>query len=560
MKNRNINGAEIILEVLKRAGVTDIFGYPGGTVIPIYDALYDFKGITHYLVRHEQGAIHCADGYARTKKTVGVCFATSGPGATNLVTGIMTAYMDSIPILAITGQVSSSSLGKDSFQETDISGITSPITKHNYLIRDIKELPYILKEAFYLAKHGRPGPVLVDIPKDIQLEIISYEEFESLYSIKIKKIEKFVEKYTFSEVLKVQEYILNSKKPLLIIGGGILSSNAVIEIKKLSSSLNIPVVSTLMGLGIYSKQEKEFLGMIGMHGLMGANQALHRCDLLIGVGLRFDDRIIGDKINFSPHSKKIHIDIDRAEIGKNIIPDLFLVGDAKKILNEILELKIKKNFFNWVEHFSKCKLSKEKTLNPISILNTLNEIINENFIIVTDVGQHQMFTAQHINILKPYQFCTSGGAGTMGFGLPAAIGAQIANPDKKVIAILGDGGFQMTQQELILLAQYKLPIKVLIFNNNVLGMVKQWQELFHNKRYSQVKWEINPNFIKIAEAHHVAGIAINNFEDLKNLKTYIHSSKPMLIELKIPDNQNVYPIIPSGKSFENVIVDDFYGE
>lgn len=558
MENKNINGAKIILEVLKRLGVTDIFGYPGGTVIPIYDALYDFKGIAHYLVRHEQGAVHCADGYARTKKTVGVCLATSGPGATNLVTGIMTAYMDSIPILAITGQVSSSSLGKDSFQETDISGITSPITKHNYLIRSIKELPYILKEAFHLAKHGRPGPILIDIPKDIQLEIMSYDEFESLYAVEVKKIEKFSEKYIFSEILKVQEYILNSKKPLLLIGGGILTSHAVSEIKKLSSTLNIPVVSTLMGLGIYSKHEKEFLGMIGMHGLMRANQALHNCDLLIGVGLRFDDRITGDKINFSPYSKKIHIDIDRAEIGKNITPDLALVGDAKKILNEILELKINKNFSIWKDSFPNYKSPEEKTINPISILNALNEIIDENYIIVTDVGQHQMFTAQHINILAPYQFCTSGGAGTMGFGLPAAIGAQIANPTKKVIAILGDGGFQMTQQELILLAQYKLPIKILIFNNNVLGMVKQWQELFHKKRYSQVIWDMSPNFIKIAEAHYVNGVVMDSFEDLMNLKTYLQSSEPVLIDLKIPDNQNVYPIIPSGKSFKNIITGDFY--
>ncbi len=550
---KEITGAKIVLETLKYLGVKDIFGYPGGAVIPIYDALYDFEGLQHYMARHEQGAVHSADGYARTKKVPGVCLATSGPGATNLVTGIMTAHMDSIPLLVITGQVSTSFLGKDSFQESDIIGITSPITKNNYLVRDIFQLPDILKEAYILSKHGRPGPVLVDIPKNIQEQKIDYDKFKNLLEKDIKKINKFKSLYEENEILEFQKLFNSSKKPVLVVGGGVLNGDCVKEVREFVERTKIPVVSTLMGLGIFNKDDEKYFGMIGMHGLVEANRAVDKCDLLICVGMRFDDRIVGDKSKFSPNSKKIHIEIDRAEINKNILVDLPIVGDAKDILKQTLELDLKDDFETWSESFKREDVTDEKDLNQISTLNMLNEILDERYIVVTDVGQHQMFTAQHLDIKKPFQFCTSGGAGTMGYGLPAAIGAQVANPDKKVIAILGDGGFQMNQQELILLTQYNLPVKVLIFNNGALGMVKQWQELFNNKRYSSVILDINPDFVKLANAHYVEGEKIENIHNLKRLKDILEDDNPYLVDIQMSYEHNVYPIIPAGKSFEHTI-------
>lgn len=548
-----ISGAKIVLETLKYLGVTDIFGYPGGAVIPIYDALYDFKGINHYMARHEQGAVHSADGYARTKKNPGVCLATSGPGATNLVTGIMTAHMDSIPILTITGQVGTAALGKDSFQESDIIGITSPITKNNYLVRSLFELPKVLKEAYELSKHGRPGPVLVDIPKNIQEQEMEYSQFEELLKIEVESIKKFKSLYTEKEIFDFEKYLKNSKKPVLIVGGGILNSRCVDEVRKFANRIKIPIVSTLMGLGIFNRSDEEYLGMIGMHGLKEANRAVDECDLLIAIGMRFDDRIVGDKTKFSPNSKKIHIDIDRAEMNKNIVVDLPIIGDAKEVLERVLKLDLKENFQEWRTTLKRDEFIEKECLNQLAVLNVLNEVIDENYIVVTDVGQHQMFTAQYLDIKKPFQFCTSGGAGTMGYGLPAAIGAQVANRDKKVILIVGDGGFQMNQQELILLRQYNLPVKILIFNNGALGMVKQWQELFNNRRYSSVILDINPDFVKLGNAHFVDGERIDNLKKLKNIKKFLENDKPYLLDIKMSYDYNVYPIIPAGKSYEHTI-------
>lgn len=548
-----INGATIILETLKRLGVTDIFGYPGGTVIPIYDALYDFKGINHYLVRHEQGAAHAADGYARTKNKVGVCIATSGPGATNLVTGIMTAYMDSIPILAITGQVSRESLGKDSFQESDICGITAPVTKHNYLVKTIQELPRIIREAYFLAKSGRPGPILVDIPKDIQLEKISMEEFEKNWLSQKKVLDKFKRKYVEKDIGIFRDMILESKKPVFILGGGILSSGATKTIKRLMKRLNAPSVSTLMGMGVVPSDFSGYIGMIGMHGIHIANEAVEESDLIVAIGMRFDDRIVGDKKSFAKNAKIIHLDIDEAEIGKNIIPDFSIVGDAREVLNKLLSLDFEKDFSLWRDSIFKSRDKESYKLNQISVLNQLNSLIDNNTIVVTDVGQHQMFTAQHLKFGKPYNFCSSSGAGTMGYGIPAAIGAQVANPDKKVVAIVGDGGFQMTQQELILLKQYSLPVKVIILNNNVLGMVRQWQELFHNKRFSQIDLSINPDFMKLADAYGVESLKISDMASLSLIDEAIKNNKPMVIEVLVSKDFNVYPIIPPGKGFKDTL-------
>lgn len=548
-----INGATIVLETLKRLGVTDIFGYPGGAVIPIYDALYDFEGVKHYLVRHEQGAAHAADGYARTKNKVGVCIATSGPGATNLVTGIMTSYMDSIPILAITGQVSSESLGKDSFQESDICGITAPITKHNYLVKTIQELPRIIREAYSLAKSGRPGPVLVDIPKDIQLQKISIEEFEKNWLYQKKLLDKFKRKYIEKDIEIFRDMILESEKPVFILGGGILSSGATKTVKKLLKRVSAPSVSTLMGMGVVPSNFPGYMGMIGMHGIYTANKAVEESDLVIAIGMRFDDRIVGNKNSFAKNAKIIHLDIDEAEIGKNIIPDFSIVGDAREILNKLLSLDFEKDFSQWKNSIFKRKTEEAHQLNQVSVLNQINTFIDDNTIIVTDVGQHQMFAAQHLKFGKPYNFCSSSGAGTMGYGIPAAIGAQIANPDKKVIAIVGDGGFQMTQQELILLKQYSLPVKVIILNNNALGMVRQWQELFHNKRFSQIDLSINPDFMKLADAYGIESLKISDRSSLSSIEEAIKNNKPMVIEVLVSKDFNVYPIIPPGKDFKDTL-------
>ena len=558
-----IKGARILLECLSRLGINEIFGYPGGAVIPIYDELYSFKGIKHYFARHEQGAVHEADGYARSTGKVGVCLATSGPGATNLVTGIMTAHMDSIPLLVITGQVSSSLLGKDAFQESDIVGITVPITKNNYLVQDIKDLPRILKEAYYIASTGRPGPVLVDIPRDIQLQEIPYDEFNKIYEnhFSLEGYNPVYEGHK-GQIKTAIKMIKDSKKPLIIAGAGILKAHAYEELKEFVEKTNIPVAMTLLGLGSFSGNHELALGMIGMHGTTYANYAANEADLIIAAGMRFDDRVTGNPQKFVPNAKIIHIDIDPAEIGKNKLIDVPIVGDLKNVLADLNEKAPKVSNDEWLKYIKKLKkdysLKYRKTeddiLIPQEILSEIDKITKGNVIVATDVGQHQMWAAQYLTFNNPYSILTSGGAGTMGFGLPAAIGAQVANPNKKVLAVVGDGGFQMTFQELMLIKEYKLPVKIFIINNSYLGMVRQWQELFHEKRYSSVDLSYNPDFIKIGEAYGIKSIQLTNKKDLKkNLKKILESDEAVLVECIVEKEENVYPMIPAGKDVSYIV-------
>ena len=558
-----IKGARILLECLSRLGINEIFGYPGGAVIPIYDELYSFKEIKHYFARHEQGAVHEADGYARSTGKVGACLATSGPGATNLVTGIMTAHMDSIPLLVITGQVSSSLLGKDAFQESDIVGITVPITKNNYLVQDIKDLPRILKEAYYIASTGRPGPVLVDIPRDIQLQEIPYDEFNKIYEnhFSLEGYNPVYEGHK-GQIKTAIKMIKDSKKPLIIAGAGILKAHAYEELKEFVEKTNIPVAMTLLGLGSFPGNHELALGMIGMHGTTYANYAANEADLIIAAGMRFDDRVTGNPQKFIPNAKIIHIDIDPAEIGKNKLIDVPIVGDLKNVLTDLNEKAPKVSYDEWLKQIKKWKkeysLTYRKTeddiLIPQEILSEIDKITKGNVIVATDVGQHQMWAAQYLTFNNPYSILTSGGAGTMGFGLPAAIGAQVANPNKKVLAVVGDGGFQMTFQELMLIKEYNLPVKIFIINNSYLGMVRQWQELFHEKRYSSVDLSYNPDFIKIGEAYGIKSIQLKNKKDLKkNLKKILESDEAVLVECIVEKEENVYPMIPAGKDVSCIV-------
>ena len=563
MSTETISGARIVLECLYRLGVKDIFGYPGGAVIPIYDEIYKYDKINHYFARHEQGAAHEADGYARVSGKIGVCLATSGPGATNLVTGIMTAHMDSIPMLAITGQVSSSLLGKDAFQESDIVGITVPITKMNYLIQDINDLPRIIKEAYYIAVTGRPGPVLIDIPRDIQLQKITYQEFEKLYE-KNFNLEGYDPTYKGhqGQIKRALKLIKEAKKPLIIAGAGILKAKASEDLREFAEKTDTPVTMTLLGLGTFSGNHELSLGMLGMHGTVYANYATDEADLIIAAGIRFDDRITGNPEKFCPKAKIIHIDIDPAEIEKNKRADVPIVGDLKNVLTELNKELEQLKHKEWVDKIKEWKkeyplvyreVSQDKLI-PQEVLEELNNILKGDAIIVTDVGQHQMWAAQFITYTNPDTIVTSGGAGTMGFGLPAAIGAQVAMPHKKVVLVVGDGGFQMTFQELMMIKQYKLPVKVLIINNSFLGMVRQWQEIFNDRRYSFVNLDYNPDFIKIGEAYGIKSVQLKTKEDLKNkLKDLINSDEGVLIDCIVEKEENVYPMIPAGTSVAQMV-------
>ncbi len=563
MSSEMINGAKILLECLYRLGIRDIFGYPGGAVIPIYDEIYKYGKINHYFSRHEQGAAHEADGYARASGKVGVCLATSGPGATNLVTGIMTAHMDSIPILAITGQVGSPLLGKDAFQESDIVGITVPITKMNYLVQNIKDLPRILKEAYYIASTGRPGPVLIDIPKDIQLQEISYDEFNKLYE-KDFHLEGYDPTYKGhqGQIKRALKLIKEAKRPLIIAGAGILKARASKELKKLAEKIDSPVTTTLLGLGAFPSSHELSLGMLGMHGTVAANYATDEADLIIAAGIRFDDRITGNPDKFCKKARIIHIDIDPAEIDKNKKADVPIVGDLKNVLSGLnKEVEAKENA-DWIKKTKEWKAEyplgyrkvAEDKLVAQEVLEELNNILKGEAIVVTDVGQHQMWTAQFIDYETPDSIITSGGAGTMGFGLPAAIGAKVAMPEKKVVLVVGDGGFQMTFQELMMIRQYNLNVKVLIINNSFLGMVRQWQELFHDRRYSFVDLTYNPDFVKISEAYGIKGVKIKTKEDLKTkLKELIESDEGVIIDCIVEKEENVYPMIPAGTSVAQMV-------
>ena len=555
-EQKMIRGARILLETLKRLGVTDIFGYPGGAVIPIYNEIYDFEGINHYLARHEQGAAHEADGYARASGKCGVCLATSGPGATNLVTGIMTAHMDSIPLLAITGQVCSHLLGKDAFQESDIVGITMPVTKNNYLVKDIRDMIRTVKEAYYLATTGRPGPVLVDITRDAQLDVISYEEFEAIFNEPIS-IEGYDPNYIGhpKQIKKAIDLLKGAKRPLIIAGHGVLLSNATEELYKLATTCQVPVVNTLLGLGSFPGEHQLSLGMLGMHGTVYANYATNEADVVLALGIRFDDRIAGVPKEFCKDATIIHVDIDPAEIGKNKRIDVPIVGDLKHVLNEMNHELTPQTHEDWLERIREWREEypirvrpyEGESLLPQKVIYEIDNILKGNAIVVTDVGQHQMWTSQFITFSKPNTIITSGGAGTMGFGLPAAIGAQVAAPDKKVVLITGDGGLQMNSQELLLLKAYNIPVKVVIINNGFLGMVRQWQELFNQRRYSFVDLEVNPDFETLAKAYGVQGVTLSTIEDLRSqLRDLILSDEPVVINCVVEREENVFPMIPAG--------------
>ncbi|HOJ77138.1 MAG TPA: biosynthetic-type acetolactate synthase large subunit [Bacillota bacterium] len=549
-----ITGAEILLECLEREGVEVIFGYPGGQVIPIYDKLYDSK-IRNILVRHEQGAVHAADGYARSTGKPGVCLATSGPGATNLVTGIATAYMDSVPLIAITGQVPTSLIGCDSFQEADITGITIPITKHNYLVRSIKELPRIIKEAFHIATTGRPGPVLIDLPKDISVDKAKFEYPETI------SLQGYKPNYigNIRQIKEAADALHKAKRPVLYVGGGAVTSGADELIKKLAEKMEIPVTTTLMGMTAFPSAHPLNLGMLGMHGTATANFAVCETDLLIAVGARFDDRVTGKIDCFAPKATVIHIDIDPAEIGKNVKAEIPIVGDVKTVLETLLEKTETKQHPEWIVQIAKWKqaypLTYEKSgLKPQMVIEALNEITKGDAIICTEVGQHQMWTAQYYKFNRSRSLITSGGLGTMGFGFPAAVGAQIGNPDKMVINIAGDGSIQMNIQELGTVVAYNIPVKIIILNNFYLGMVRQWQELFFQRRYSGTILETNPDFVKIAEAYGAKGFRITAGDDLvAKLKEALETPGPVVIDCQIDREENVLPMVPAGCAINKMI-------
>lgn len=562
-EQRMIRGARILLETLKRLGVTDIFGYPGGAVIPIYNEIYDFEGLNHYLARHEQGAAHEADGYARASGKCGVCLATSGPGATNLVTGIMTAHMDSIPLLAITGQVASHLLGKDAFQESDIIGITMPVTKNNYLVQDIRHIARTVKEAYYLATTGRPGPVLVDITRDAQLAEISYEEFEAIFNEPIS-LEGYDPNYIGhkKQIKKAIDIVKAAKRPLIIAGHGVLLSDATEELYKLATTCQIPVTNTLLGLGSFPGEHQLSLGMLGMHGTVYANYATNEADVVLALGIRFDDRIAGVPKEFCPQATIVHVDIDPAEIEKNKLIDVPIVGDLKHVLNEMNHELTPQTHEDWLERIRewreeypiRVRPHEGESLLPQKVIQEIDNIVKGNAIVVTDVGQHQMWASQFITYSKPNTIITSGGAGTMGFGLPAAIGAQVAQPDTKVVLITGDGGLQMNSQELLLLKAYNIPVKVVIINNGFLGMVRQWQELFNNHRYSFVDLSISPDFEVLAQAYGVRGVTLSTIEDLRSqLRDLILSDEPVVINCVVEKEENVFPMIPAGCSAKDMI-------
>jgi len=545
-----LTGAEILLKSLELEGVDVIFGYPGGAVLPIYDALPKFR-LNHYLVRHEQGAAHAAEGYARSTGKVGVCLATSGPGATNLVTGIANAYMDSIPMVAITGQVGCQSLGLDTFQEIDITGITLPITKHSYLVKKVENLGRVIKEAFYIARSGRPGPVLIDIPKDV---LLARSEFHHSDKVNIKSYKVFT-KGNANKIAEAAVTLSKAKKPLILAGGGVINAGAMPELFNLVEKTGIPVVSTLMGIGAFPAGSGEWLGMLGMHGTVTANYAVNNCDVLLAVGARFDNRVtLSRPEEMAPNAAIIHIDVDPAEIGKIIQPKVPIVGDAKYILAELLEKVSKPEIHPWLEQISlwrkdfPLRYTAEGVLKPQFVIQQLSEVTSENAIVATDVGQHQMWTAQYYRFNKARTMITAGALGPMGFGLPAAIGAQLGNPDSTVVLVSGDGSIQMNIQELSTIVQYKLPVKVIILNNGALGLVRQLQETFHDKRYSQIHLVANPDFVKLAEAYGIKGYRVTDPSQVRKvLAEGIAHPGPVVMEFVVPLEENVYPFVPEGQ-------------
>jgi len=571
-----ISGAEILFKVLEEQGVKHIFGYPGGAVLPIYDELKNHKSIKHILVRHEQGAGHAAEGYARSTGKPGVMLVTSGPGATNAVTALTDAYMDSVPLICITGQVPTHLIGTDAFQECDTTGITRPCTKHNWLVKDVNKLSLILHKAFEVATTGRPGPVLIDIPKDIQFKKGKY--------IKPKELKKNNKPNNIklngqdnTNIEKAVELIKKSSKPILYTGGGVINSGpkATELLRQLVALTGFPITSTLQGLGAFPGNDNKFLGMLGMHGTYEANNAMHDCDLMINIGARFDDRITGKIDEFSPKSKKIHIDIDPSSINKNVNVDLAIIGDVKLVLEKIISSIIEKypNFsesskqeiYSWwktIENWRKKKslgfLNSNDVIKPQYAIQRLYELTKaQDTYITTEVGQHQMWAAQHYKFDKPNRWMTSGGLGTMGYGLPAAIGVQIAHPDKLVIDIAGEASVLMTMQEMSTAVQYKLPIKIFILNNQYMGMVRQWQELLHEKNYSESYTAALPDFVKLAEAYGCVGIRANKPEELdKKIGEMLSINRPVIFDCVVDKIENCYPMIPSGKAHNQMLLGD----
>ncbi len=558
MNEKTIRGALGILKVLEEENVDLMFGYPGGSVIPIYDALYDSK-IRDILPRHEQGGAHAADGYARSTGKVGVCLATSGPGALNLVTGLATAYMDSVPMVAITGQVKRSLIGKDSFQEADTTGVTIPVTKHNYLVTDTDDLMNIMREAFYLARNGRPGPVLVDVPQDVSLEEVRWTDRD------IKRLDCYEEPLPVDDdaIAQAVKMIAEAERPVLMVGGGAMSPEAAQGVFALATKCNIGVVHTMMGKGIFPETHELSMGMPGMHGMAYASLALQNCDLMIVVGARFDDRITGSLKTFAPEAKVIHIDIDAAELHKLRQAHVPICADSAAVLKRLVaECKPRKRgpweeqLNEWRRTHSLSYPTPSEHIAPQYVVEKLYEITGGKAIIATEVGQNQMWAAQYYKLEKPRRFLSSGGLGTMGYGLPAAIGAQFGNPDDLVIDIAGDGSIQMNQQELTTATIHKLPIKVAILNNSYLGMVRQWQELFFENRLSGVDLTGNPDFVKLAEAHGGVGLRCERAEDVvKTIEAALEvTDRPVVMDFVVSKEENVFPFIPAGTSVDEIML------
>lgn len=558
-----MNGAQAILESLRREEVEIVFGYPGGAVLDLYDAVYQAK-FPHILTRHEQGAVHAADGYARATGKVGVCFATSGPGATNLITGIATANMDSIPMVCFTGQVGNPYIGKDSFQEADIVGITTPITKHNYLVKKVEQLPRVIKEAFFIARTGRPGPVVIDIAKDVFSTQFEYEYPKTV------NLRGYSGEFTGKEeeIVAAVEAIKNAKRPLFFIGGGMtLSGQSKLfrEVVKLSS---IPVVSSLMGLGCVPSTDEGFLGMVGMHGSYAANMAVQECDLLITLGARFDDRVTGKLSAFAPSAKIVHFEVDKAEINKNVPVDYPVFGDLRWSMPIFMNLMIRsmddheERIAEWREHV--LAMNKEhpfsykqnaETILPQQLIEKVSDLVDDDTIVVTDVGQHQMWAAQFFNSRKPRQFLTSGGLGTMGYGLPAAMGAKLAKPQQRVVVFTGDGSIMMNIQELATMADNNIDVKIVLLHNSVLGMVYQWQKLFYGHRFSNTIMDTKVDFVKLAEAMGIKGVRIQGLDGFEsNLKAALEGEGATLIDVILPPNEDVLPMVAPGAQLDNMVL------
>lgn len=560
-----MNGAKVILECLKKEGIDTIFGYPGGAVIPLYDTLYDYSDdFKHIRTSHEQGLVHAADGYARSTNTVGVCFTTSGPGATNAITGIATAFMDSSPMVVISGQVPTSLLGKDSFQEIDITGATLSMTKHNYLVRNTKELMPTIKEAFKVANSGRKGPVLVDVPKDLFLaemdfsgedydlcQIDDYMDYKSDFGLDDETNIKLL-----NEAIDI---IKESKKPVIYAGGGVKSSDSEEILEKFATKIDTPILNTLMGLGNIDRKNELSLGMVGMHGSRESNLALSNSDLVIAIGARFSDRVISKSSEFAKNAKIIHIDIDPSEISKNIESNVSLVGDVKLVLSLLLEMVESKNNSNWKEEiktFRKSEGIQTDEFHPQNILKKINEkyeTLKKPTVVVTDVGQHQMWAAKYWNFKGNKSFITSAGLGTMGFGLGAAIGTKAGNVDKNVVLVTGDGSFRMNCNELATVANYNVPMLILLFNNRTLGMVRQWQKLFSNQRYSQTDINENVDYVKLVNAYNIDGYKVSNMEELGKALNMIDFNKPVFLQCDIDKDYDVYPIVAPNDALENLI-------